>query len=203
MAALDSADEEDIQEEATDFVRRLSSKKQERRSREQGHEGTLGRQHQLSGATAVVNSPVPIGHHPLPSSQPLPDDDDQTLPPSRSSTLVAPLTHVYSFHKIKSLGEDPSSWDRVKSWFERKDPTMVKGRKRSAEEMEDEKGLETSRVPESPTLVESLAAKDAGPPRVRAQEAHKTSCETQPRSKRQRLNVADIATLESHPHLPL
>jgi hypothetical protein len=67
---------------------------------------------------------------------------------------------------------------------------MVKGRKRSAEEMEDEKRLETSRVPESPTLVESLAAKAAGSPRVRAQEPHKMSCETQPRLKRQRLNVA-------------
>jgi hypothetical protein len=58
MAALDSADEEDIQEEAADFVRRLSSKKQERRSRE-GHRPTQVT-NQLSGATAAVNSPVPL-----------------------------------------------------------------------------------------------------------------------------------------------
>lgn len=184
-AALDSADEEDIQEEAADFMRRLSAKKQERRSREGGHRVDSGHQH--SRATALVNSPVPVDPDLF---QPLPDDDDETLPPSRSSTLVAPTTHAYSFNKIKSLGEDPSSWDRVRSWFEWKDPTTVKVKKRSAEEMEDEKGLETSPVPESPTLVESLAAKRAGSPPVRAQEAHKASCETQPRLKRQRLNVA-------------
>ena len=186
MAALDSADEEDLQEEAADFARRLSSKKQDRRSREGGHEVNPGRQHQPSSATAVVNSPAPLDHDPL-HSQPLADDDDQTMAPSRSSTLVAPFTYVYSFHKIKSLGEDPSSWDRVRSWFERKDPTIIKGRKRSAEEMEDEKGLERSHVPESPTLIESLATKEARSPHV---QPHKTSCETQPRLKRQRLAVA-------------
>ena len=48
MAALDSADEEDIQAEAADFARRLSSKKQERRSRKEGHEVNPGHQAQLS-----------------------------------------------------------------------------------------------------------------------------------------------------------
>ena len=189
MAALDSADEEDVQEEAADFARRLSSKKQERRSREEGHGVNLGHQRQLFRATTLVNSPVSVDPDPLLSTQPLPDDV-QTPSPSRSSTLVALTTHSYSFNKIKSLGEDPSSWDRVRSWFERKDLTIAKGRKRSAEEMEDANGLETSRVPESPTLVESLAARRAGSPRVRAQEGHKASYETQPHLKRQRLNVA-------------
>ena len=189
MAALDSADEEDIQEEATDFVRRLSTKKQERRSREEGYGVNPGHQHQHSVAIAMVNSPVPLERDPLLSFQHFPEEEDETLPPSRSSTLVAPTTHAYSFNKIKSLGVDPSSWDRVRSWFERKDPTIVQGRKRSAEEMEDENGLETSRVPESPTLIESLAAKRAGSPRFRAQEAYQASYETQPRLKRRRLNV--------------
>ena len=190
MAALDSADEEDIQEETADFARRLSSKKQERRSRNEGHEINPGRQHQLSRATAVVTSPVSFDHEPLLSSQPLIVDDGQTLSRSRSSTLVSPSIHAYSFHEIKSLGVDPSSWDRVRSWFERKDLTMSKGRKRSAEEMEGDQTLEMSRVPESPTLVESLAAKVASSPRVRDEEAHKISCEAQPRSKKQRLNGA-------------
>lgn len=189
MAALDSADEEDIQEEAADFVRRLSTKKQERRSREEGYEGNPGHQHQHSVAMAIVNLPVPLERDPLLSFQHLPEEEDETLPPSRSSTLVAPTTYAYSFNTIKSLGVDPSSWDRVRSWFERKDPTIVKGRKRSAEEMEDENGLETSRVPESPTLVESLAAKQAGSPGFRAQEAYQASCEIQPRLKRRRLDV--------------
>jgi len=188
MAALDSADEEDIQEEAADFARRLSSKKQERRSRKEGHQVNPGHQAQLSGASAVVHSPIPLDHDPLLSSNPLPVEDDQILSPSRSSTLVSSLTHANSFHKIKSLGVDPSSWDRVRSWLERKDLTMAKGRKRSAEEMEDDKRLETSRISESPTLVSSLAAKAAGSPHVRDEEAHKMSCEAQPRLKRQRLN---------------
>jgi hypothetical protein len=188
MAALDSADEKDLQEETADFVRRLASKKQERGSRE-GHKANPGHQYQLSRAAPAVNSPMVVDDDQL-LSQPLPEDDDQTLPPSRSSTLVAPLKHAYSFHKIKSLEEDPSSWDRVRSWFERKPPAIVKGRKRSAEEMGDDEGPEMSRVSKSPTLVESRAVKEADSPRVRAQEPHKTSCETQPRLKRQRLNVA-------------
>jgi hypothetical protein len=205
MAALDSADEEDIQEEAADFVRRLSSKKQERRARKEGHETNPGRQLQLSGAMAVVNSPVSLDRD---SSQPLLVDDDQTLSPSRSSTLVSPVTHTYSFHKIKSLGVDPSSWDRVTSWLERSDPTISKGKKRSAEEMEnDKKILETSRGPERPTLIESLAVKVAGSPRVRDREAHKTSCESQPRLKKQRLNGAlcrcNVDVSPAHtPHFP-
>ena len=208
MAALDSADEEDIQEETADFARRLSSRKQERRSRYEGPEINPGRQHQLSRPTVVIRSPVPFDHDPLLWSQPLPVDDGQTLSRSRSSTLVSPSTHAYSFHKIKSLGVDPSSWDRVRSWFERKDSTMMKGRKRSAEEMEDDQTLETSRVPESPTLVESLAAKAEGFPRVRDQEPHKMSCEAQTRSKKQRLNGAlcrcnaDISSGHT-PHSPV
>lgn len=207
MAALDSADEEDIQDEAADFARRLSSKKQERRSRKEGHEINPGRQLQLSGATVMVNSPVPFDHDPLRSSQPLSVDDNRTLSHSRSSTLVSPLSYAYSFHTIKSLGVDPSSWDRVRSWLERKDPTTEKGRKRSAEGMEDDKSLETSRVPESPTLVESLAAKVAGSPRVRDQEARKTSYEAQPRLKKRRLNCASypckVGVSPAHtPHSP-
>ena len=65
MAALDSADEEDIQGEAADFARRLSLKKQERRSLKEGHDINSARESQLSGATAVVNSPVPFDHDPL------------------------------------------------------------------------------------------------------------------------------------------
>jgi len=187
-AALDSADEEDIPEAAANLKHYLSSKKQERRSRTGGHEVNPGRQSQLSGVMGVVDSPVPFDHDPSPSSPPLLVDDDQTLSRSRSSTLVSPVTHAYSFHKIKSLGVDPSPWDRVMSWLERSDSTMANGKKRSAEEMENPKILETSRVSESPTLIESLAAKVAGPPRVLDQEAHKTSCESQPRLKKQRLN---------------
>ena len=207
-AALDSADEEDIQGEAADFARRLSSKKEERRSLKKGHEINPGRQLQLSGATAVVNSPVPFDHDPLPSSQRSHVDDDQTLSRSRSSTLVSPSVHSYSFHEIKSLGVDPSSRDRVRSWFERTDSTMAKGRKRSAKEMEDDQTLKRSRVSEGLTLVESLAAKMASSPRVRDQEAHKTSCEAQPRSKKQRLNDAlcrcNVGISPGHtPHSPV
>ncbi len=202
MAALDNADEEDIQGEAADFARRLSSKKEERQFLREGHEINPARQPQLSGATAVVNSPVPFDHDTLLSTEPSPVNDDQTLSRSRSSTLVSPSTHSYSFQEIKSLGVDPSSWDRVRSWFERKDSTMAKGRKRSAEEMEDDQTLETSRVSES------LAAKVAGFPRVRDQEPHKTSCEAQPRSKKQRLNDAlcrsDVDISPGHtPHSPV
>ena len=149
-AAPDNADEEDLQQETADSARRLLPKKQERQSHEGGHEVNPGCQHQLSSATAVVHSPAPLDHDPLHPYQPLADDDDQTMALSRSSTLIAPFTYVYSFHKIKSLGEDPSSWGPVRSWCERKDPAIIEGRKRSAEEMEDEKGLERSHVPEEP-----------------------------------------------------
>ena len=135
----------------------------------------------------MVNySPVPFDHDPLLSSQRLPVNDEQTLSRSRPSALVSPSGHSHSLHETKSLGVDPSSWDHVGSCSELKDSTMAKGRKRSAKEMEDDQTLKRGRVSEGLTLVESRA----GPPRVRDQEAHKTSCEAQSRSKKQRLSDA-------------
>jgi len=121
------------------------------------------------------------------SSQPSPVNDDQTLSRSRSSTLVSPSAHSYSFHEIKSLewihrlGTGSGVGSSEKTQRRRRGETLRRGnggRQTTGEEPRIE-GL---------TLVESLAAKVAGSPRVRDQDAHKTSCEAQPRSKKQRLN---------------